>query len=74
MLTKIDASELAKDASLAPRLISACEKRGQLPLLQPWLTSRAEELPPGTLEEGGIYASVREALQKVAPRKGLFGW
>ena len=74
MLTKIDASELAKDASLAPRLISACEERGQLPLLQPWLTSRAEELPPGTLEEGGIYASVREALQKVAPRKGLFGW
>ena len=74
MLTSIDAKELAKDASLASRLIDAYETRGELAQLQPWLAARAEELPPGSLEEGGPYASVKQALGRVAPKKGLFGW
>jgi hypothetical protein len=74
MLTTLTAAELAKDSSLAPRLIAACEERQQLALLQPWLAAREEELPPGSLEEGGAFASVREALHRIEPpKKGLWG-
>ena len=74
MLSPLGSRELAADDTLAARLVGACDARGELALLRPWLEAREAEAGSEGLEEGGAgLAAVRGALKKLRP-KGLFGF
>ena len=70
LITGIDNAELAKEPTLASRLIAACDERGQLGMLRVWLKAReAEGLDEGTEQSSAVLA----ALKKLEPLKRLFG-
>ena len=72
LISSLNSAELARDPSLAARLIAACDDRGQLSMLQGWLGARQAE---GTLaDDSDAAVAVHEALQRLAPKKkGLWG-
>ena len=70
LITGIDNAELAKEPTIASRLIAACDERGQLGMLRVWLKAReAEGLDEGTEQSSAVLA----ALKKLEPLKRLFG-
>ena len=71
VIAPLSAADLARDETLATRLIAACEEREQLSLLQPWLAAREAE---GLVEDTETCAAVAGALERLAPKaKGLWG-
>ena len=85
LIAPLGLRELGRDATVAARLVEACEARGQLSLLQPWLVSRdAEGAGLGAAGGSGLGAelseesvaiaaanlpAVRDALARLAPKK-----
>ena len=67
LVAHVDLGVMALDETLAARLIAACDERGQLALLRPWLEARVAE---GLVEGRADHTAVRQALKKV---KGFLG-
>ena len=70
LLSALDAAALRKEEpTLTARLVGACEQRGQLPILRPWLKAREAE---GLGEGHPAAAAVRSALKTLEPLKRMF--
>ena len=67
----LGAEQLGTDPTLATRLVSACEERGQLAMLRPWLLAREAE---GLAEGSHDSTAVRGALRRLEPPKPKGWW